>query len=88
MVTSALTTVTVDLIDVVTVTAGPIVAMTIGIDEIIATTTASMIDAMTIVAMTVVTGMTTARVIAVTTREVTAEMIGVMMMSPGRPQPL
>jgi hypothetical protein len=38
-----------------------------------------MTDAMTIIAMTAVTGMTTARVITVTTREVTAEMIGVMI---------
>jgi hypothetical protein len=43
-VTSALTIVIVDLIDVITVTAGPIVAMTTRIDVIITATTAVMID--------------------------------------------
>jgi hypothetical protein len=63
MVISSLTTVAVDLIDVITVTACPIVAMTIGIDEITAATTVATTDAMTIVATT---GVTTARVIAMT----------------------
>jgi hypothetical protein len=78
-VTSASTTVTVDLIDVITVTAGPIVAMRTGIDVIIAATTAVMLDATTTVATTVMTGATTARVITVTTSVMTAEMIGVMI---------
>jgi hypothetical protein len=43
---------TVDLIDEITVTADPILAMTIGIDVIIAAITAAMTDAMTTVVMT------------------------------------
>jgi hypothetical protein len=44
--------ISIDLIDEITVTAGPIPAMTIGIDEIIVVTTAATTDAMTTVAMT------------------------------------
>jgi hypothetical protein len=78
MVTSISTTVTVDLIDVIAVTAGPIVATTTGIDAIIAATTSVMTGATTIVSMTAMTGVTTERVIAVTTSTITAEMICVM----------
>jgi hypothetical protein len=76
---SASTIVSVDLIDVITVTAGLIVAMTTRINEITAPTTTTMTDAMIIVAATTTTGVTTARVIAVTTSAVTAEMIGMMI---------
>jgi hypothetical protein len=61
--------------NMITVTAGPIVATMTGIDKI----TAVMTDATTIVATTAKTGVTTARVIAVMTSVVTAEMIGVMI---------
>jgi hypothetical protein len=44
MVTTVTTTVTVNLIDVITVTAGPIVTTAIGIDVIITATTAAMTD--------------------------------------------
>jgi hypothetical protein len=73
-VDKASTIVTVDLIDEITVIVGPILAMIIGIDVIIAATTATMIDATTTVAMTdatttvamtAMTGMTTTGVIAV-----------------------
>jgi hypothetical protein len=74
-VTSALITVIVDLIDVITVTTGPIVAMTTGIDMIIA----AMIGATTTVAMTAMTGVTTTRVIVVMTSAVTTEMISAMI---------
>jgi hypothetical protein len=74
-VTNVSTTVTIDLIDVITVTTGPIVAMTIGIDVI----TAAMIDMTTIVAMITTTDVMTARVIAVMTSVVTAAMIDVMI---------
>jgi hypothetical protein len=78
-VTNASITVTVNLIDVITVIAGPIVAMTTGIDLIITATTAAMIGAMIIVTTTAMTGVTTARIVAVTTSAVTAEMIGAMI---------
>jgi hypothetical protein len=61
MVANASTIVTVDLIDEITVTAGPILAMTIGIDVITAVTT----DVTTTVAMTTTTGMTTTEAIVV-----------------------
>jgi hypothetical protein len=64
-VANASTIVTVDLIDEITVTAGPILAMTIGIDVIIAATTAAMTDVMTTVATTATTGATTTKVIVV-----------------------
>jgi hypothetical protein len=58
--------VTDDLIDEITVTAGPILAMMIGIDVIIAATTAVMTDATTTVTMTAMTGVTTTEVIVAT----------------------
>jgi hypothetical protein len=79
MVTNDLTTVIVDLIDVITMTIGPIVATMTGIDVITTATNAAMTDATTIVAMIATIGVTTARVIAVTTSPVTAEMIGMMI---------
>jgi hypothetical protein len=65
MVANALTIVTVDLIDKITTTAGPILAMTIGIDVIIAATTIAMTDVMTTIAMTATTGTTTTKAIVV-----------------------
>jgi tRNA A37 threonylcarbamoyladenosine dehydratase len=81
MVASASTIITVDLIDEITMTAGPILAMTIGIDVIID----AMIDVTTIIAMTAATGATTTEVIVVmiammiiaTTDETTDVMIDV-----------
>jgi hypothetical protein len=58
MVVNASTIITVDLIDEITVTAGPIPAMMIGIDVIIAVTIAATTDATTTVAMTAMTGVT------------------------------
>jgi hypothetical protein len=58
-VVNASTIVTVDLIDEITVTADPILAMAIGIDVIIAATTAAMTDVMTTVTMTETTGVMT-----------------------------
>jgi hypothetical protein len=75
MVANALTTVTVDLIDVITVITGPIIAMTTGIDVIITAT----IAAMTTVATTMTTGMKTARVITATTSVMTNEMVDAMI---------
>jgi hypothetical protein len=60
-----LTTATIDLIDMITVTAGPIVAMITRMDVITVVTTAAIIDATTIVSTIATTGVTTARVIAV-----------------------
>jgi hypothetical protein len=57
------TIVTVDLIDEITVIAGPILAMMIGIDVIIAATTATMTNVTTTVVMTATAGMTTTGVI-------------------------
>jgi hypothetical protein len=80
-VANASTIITVDLIDEITVIAGPILAMMIGIDVTIAATTTEMTDATTTVAMTAMTGMTTTRVIVVmiatTTSTTTDEMIDV-----------
>jgi hypothetical protein len=59
------TIITIDLIDEITVTAGPILAMMIRIDVIIAATTAVMTDVMTTVAMTATTGAMTTEVIVV-----------------------
>jgi hypothetical protein len=73
-VTNASTTVTVSLIDVITVIAGSIVAMMTGIDVIITATT----DATTTITTTVTTRVTIARVIAVMTSVTTAEMIDTM----------
>jgi hypothetical protein len=73
-----LTTITVDLIDVITVIAGPIIATMTGIDMIIAVTIVAMTDVMTTVATTITTGVMTARVIVVTTSVTTDETINVM----------
>jgi hypothetical protein len=59
------TTVTANLIDEITIIAGPIVATMIGIDVIIVATTAAMTDTTTTVAMTVTTGVMTTGVIVV-----------------------
>jgi hypothetical protein len=88
-VANASTIVTVDLIDEITVTAGPILAMTIGIDVIIAVTTAVMTDVTTIVATTAMTGtmtteaivVTIAMMIITTTDETTSVMIDVARMT-------
>jgi hypothetical protein len=56
VVVNASTIVTVDLIDETTVTIDPVLAMTIGIDVLIAATTAAMTDATTTVATTAPTG--------------------------------
>jgi hypothetical protein len=69
------TIVTVDLIDDITVTAGPILAITIGIDVIIAVMT----DATNIVAMTATIGVTTTEAIIVMIVTTTDEMTGVMI---------
>jgi hypothetical protein len=68
-VVNASTIVTIDLIDEITVIVGPILAMIIGIDVIIAAT----IAAMTTVAMTATIGVTTTRLIV--------EMIAVMIVA-------
>jgi voltage-gated potassium channel Kch len=65
-VVNASTIVTVDLIDEITVTTGPILAMMIGIDVIITATTAAMTDATTTVVMTTTIGVTTTEVIVTT----------------------
>jgi hypothetical protein len=65
MVANASTIITVNLIDEITVIAGLILAMTIGIDVITAATTAAMTGATTTVAMTTTIGMTTTEVIVV-----------------------
>jgi hypothetical protein len=57
-VANASTIVTVDLIDEITVTEGPILAMMIRIDVVIAATTAAMTDVTTTVATTAMTGVT------------------------------
>jgi hypothetical protein len=80
-VTSISTTITVDLIDVITVTAGPIVAKTIGIDAIISATTSAMTNATTIIATIATTGVTTERMIAVMTNTMTAEIIDKMIVA-------
>jgi hypothetical protein len=82
---SASTIVTVDLIDEITVTASPILAMTIGIDVIIVATTAMMTDVTTTVTTTAMTGATTieaivvmiAMMIVTTTDDTTGVMIDV-----------
>jgi hypothetical protein len=65
MVANASTIVTVDPIDEITMTAGPILTMTTGIDVITATTTAAMTGATTTVATTATTGSMTTEVIVV-----------------------
>jgi hypothetical protein len=79
------TIVTIDLIDEITMTAGPILTMTIGIDSIIAATTTAMTDVTTTVTTTTTTGVTiteaivvmTAMMIVTTTDETTGVMIDV-----------
>jgi hypothetical protein len=82
-VANASTIVTVDLIDEITVTAGPILAMTIGIDVIIAATTAAMTDETTTIAMTATIGaMTTEAIVVMITMMIvttTDELTGVMI---------
>jgi hypothetical protein len=82
-VLNASTIVIVDLIDEITVIAGPILAMTIEIDVIITTTTAAMTDATTTVMMTATTGERTAGAIVVMMTMMiiatTDEMIDVMI---------
>jgi hypothetical protein len=78
-VINASTTATVDLIDMIIVIAGPIVAMTTGIDVVSAATTAVMIGATTTVAMIMMTGVTTTGVITATTNTTIAEMTDVMI---------
>jgi hypothetical protein len=78
-VASALTTVTVDLIDVITMIADPIIATTTGIDVIISATIAAMTGATTTIATTITTGVMTARVIAMTTSVTTDETIDAMI---------
>jgi hypothetical protein len=70
-VVNASTIVTVDLIDEITVIAGPILAMTIGIDMITAATTAATTGVTTTVAMTATTVVMIAMMIITTTDETT-----------------
>jgi hypothetical protein len=72
------TTVTVDLIDKIAEIAGPILATMIGIDVIIAVTTAVMTGATTTVATTVTTGVTTIGVTIVMITTTTSATIDVM----------
>jgi hypothetical protein len=72
-VVNALTIVTVDLIDEITVTAGPILATTIGIDVTIDATTAAMTGVTTTEVIVVMISMTT----SATTNEMTDVMIDV-----------
>jgi hypothetical protein len=65
MVANGSTIVTVDLIDETTVTAGPILAVTIGIDVIIAVTNAVMTNVTTTITMTAMTGVMTTEAIVV-----------------------
>jgi hypothetical protein len=71
MVVNTSTIVTVDLIDEITVTAYPILAMTIGINVIIAVTIAAMKDATTTVVTTAPTGVTEVIVVTIATMIVT-----------------
>jgi hypothetical protein len=71
MVVNALRIATVDLIDEITVTADPILAMIIGINVIIAAITAAMIDATTTVVMTALIRATEVIVVMIATRIVT-----------------
>jgi hypothetical protein len=77
MVVNTLKIVTVDLIDEITEIVDPILAMTMGIDVIIAATTAAMTDATTTVATTASTSVTEAIVVMITMMTVTT--IGVMI---------
>jgi hypothetical protein len=78
-VVNASTIVTVDLIDEITVTAGPIIAMMTGTDVIITATTAVMTDATTTVAMTATTGVTTTEVLVVMIAMMITTMTDVMI---------
>jgi hypothetical protein len=71
MAVNASTIVTANLIYEITVTVGPILAMMIGIDVIIAATTAAMTDATTTVAMTTPIDATEVIVVMITTMIVT-----------------
>jgi hypothetical protein len=77
VVVNVSTIVTVDLIDEITETVDPILAMTIGIDVIIVVTTAAMTDATTTVATTAPTSATEAIVVMIATMTVTTT--GVMI---------
>jgi hypothetical protein len=77
MVVNASTIVTVDPIDEITVTADPILAMMIGIDVIIAVTTATMTNVTTTVMTTAPTGATEVTVVMIATMIVTTT--GVMI---------
>jgi hypothetical protein len=78
-VVNALTIVTVVLFDEITAIAGPILATTIGIDVITATTTAAMTGATTTITMTATTSATTTQVIVVMIATMTGETTGVMI---------
>jgi hypothetical protein len=80
-VASALTTGTVDLIDVITVITGPIIATTIGIDVITTATIAVMTGAMTTITISATIGTTTIGVTAATTSTTTGETIDVAKMT-------
>jgi hypothetical protein len=71
MVVNTSTIVTVDLIEDITVSVGPILTTTIGIDVIITVTTAAMTDATTAVAITAPTGVTEVIVVMSATMIVT-----------------
>jgi hypothetical protein len=71
MVANASRIATVDLIDEITVTADPILAMTIGIDVIIAATIVAMTDTTTTVVMTALISSTEAIVVMIATMIVT-----------------
>jgi hypothetical protein len=77
-VTSATTIVTADLIDVITVIAGPIVAMMTGIDMIITAIIAATTDVTTIITMTAMIDVRIARMIIVTTSATIAGVTDVM----------
>jgi hypothetical protein len=77
MVANASRIVTVDLIDEITMTADPILAMMIGIDVITAMTTIAMTDATTTVVTTALISVIDVIVVMITTRTVT--MTGAMI---------
>jgi hypothetical protein len=71
MVVNSLSIATFDLIDEITATADPILAMTIGIDVIIAAITATMTDAMTTVVTTALISVVEVIVVMIATTTVT-----------------
>jgi hypothetical protein len=89
MVANALTIATVDLIDEITVTASPVLAITIGIYVIITAATAVMTDVTTTIATTATTGATTTEAIVIMiaakiitmTNETTGVMIDIARMT-------